>query len=143
MSKLDDWARIGDHIFSLTSNEFADGKIAPKGYRQIEFFQLDHGVPTWTFALAVALLEKRVWMPPGQGVAMATYSLRPTSRPVRFTIRAYISGRDAHGQTCAGGGGPAPSVTAAGAAAHFRAEAHEFHVTVNFGAFTATRRWVN
>jgi predicted glycogen debranching enzyme len=141
VSKLDEWAEVGEQLFSLGCNEFADGTVAPKGYRQIESFRLDLGVPTWTYALAEALLEKRVWMPHGQNVALATYTLRRGARPVHLTIRAFVTSRDAHGETRATSGAPAPEVTVDGARACCRADGLAFYLSASQGAFVPTRRW--
>jgi predicted glycogen debranching enzyme len=144
VSKLDEWARVGEQLFSLGCNEFADGTVAPRGYRHIESFQLDLGVPTWTYALAEALLEKRLWMPHGQNTALVTYTLRRTPRPVQLTVRAFITGRDVHGETRASraqGGAPTPEVTTNGARACCQAGGIAFYLTASHGAFTPTRRW--
>ena len=39
--------------------------MAPEGYRHIERFHLEGATPVWTFALADALLEKRIFMQSG------------------------------------------------------------------------------
>ncbi len=65
VSKLNDRLALSGREFPLSSNEYGDGTIDPHGYRNIESFRLDWGIPTWTFAVAEGLLEKRVWMPHG------------------------------------------------------------------------------
>src|SRR5713226_9782544 len=62
VSKLNERATLAGQVFALSSNEYGDGTIDPHGYRNIEAFRLEQGIPTWTYALADALLEKRVWM---------------------------------------------------------------------------------
>src|SRR5262249_5548347 len=63
VSKTNERLSLAGQTFALSSNEYADGTIDPHGYAQIESFRLEWGVPTWTYAAAGALLEKRVWMP--------------------------------------------------------------------------------
>src|SRR5204863_348439 len=49
----------------LSTNRWADGTIAPCGYREIERFALDGTTPVWTSAVADARVEKRIWMEQG------------------------------------------------------------------------------
>src|SRR5467141_3086603 len=46
----------------LSTNRWADGTVAPRGYREIERFTLDGTTPVWTYAIADARVEKRIWM---------------------------------------------------------------------------------
>src|SRR5437868_8829398 len=48
VAKLNDRASLAGQTFPLSSNEYGGGAVDPHGYRQIESFQLDWGVPTWT-----------------------------------------------------------------------------------------------
>jgi predicted glycogen debranching enzyme len=99
LSKLNENARVGDRVLALSSNEYADGTIDPHGYRHIQAFHLDGLIPVWTFALAEALLEKRVWMPCGRNTTLITYTLRRGVRPVSLDILAMVTYRDAHVET--------------------------------------------
>ncbi len=141
VNKFDEWAQIGGLHFSLSANEFSDGGIAPKGYRQLEAFRLEDGLPVWTYALAEALLEKRIWMPHGQNVTFVTYTLRRTPRPVTLTLRAFVTARDAHGETRLASGAQPPEVRAIPGGAGFRAGGVEFCLVASSGAFSPTRRW--
>ena len=48
--------------YSLATHQWVSGVIDPKGFLNIESFRLEGMMPVWTYALADALLEKRVWM---------------------------------------------------------------------------------
>src|SRR5713226_66080 len=52
VAKLNERATVAGQVFALSSNEYGDGTVAPHGYRNIEAFRLQNGVPMWTFALA-------------------------------------------------------------------------------------------
>src|SRR5512144_2217858 len=62
LAKLDETATYGGESFPLYANRWADGAVDPSGFTHIESFCLDGTMPVWTFAIADALLEKRIWM---------------------------------------------------------------------------------
>ena len=60
VAKIDSTARYCGRDYALSTNEFADGTIDPHGYRDIERFRLESGLPVWEYALNDALIEKRL-----------------------------------------------------------------------------------
>ena len=97
LAKLDEWAEMDGAVFPLACNEFQDGTVDPHGYRHLESFHLDGTLPVWRYALADAILEKRVWMVHGQNTTYVTYRLERGERPVRLGIMALANYRDYHG----------------------------------------------
>ncbi len=71
VAKADELVSYDGLEAALGTNRWADGTVDPHGYRWLERFHLDGTAPVWTYALADALVEKRVWMKPGR--------TRPTS----------------------------------------------------------------
>jgi len=59
---LVDWATYAGERYALATHEYTDGTLDPHGYRDLVGFRLDGTLPVWTFALADALVERRVWM---------------------------------------------------------------------------------
>ena len=139
VGKLNEKATIGGRTFELSSNEYADGTIDAHGYRQIETFQLDGLIPTWTYALAEALIEKRVWMPYRKNTVLATYTLRRSARPVSLEILVMVTHRDAHAETR--GGGWEPMISPIPGGAWVQAGGTEFRLSSNRGVFTPVRAW--
>jgi len=88
LAKLDETAKYGSRQFELFTNRWADGTIAPNGYRNIERFHLEGTTPVWTFALDDALLEKRVFMQSGANTTYILYRLVRASAPVELSIKA-------------------------------------------------------
>jgi predicted glycogen debranching enzyme len=88
LAKLDETARYGSRQFELFTNRWADGTMAPNGYRNIERFHLEGTTPVWTFALDDALLEKRVFMQSGANTTYILYRLVRASAPVELSIKA-------------------------------------------------------
>ncbi len=87
---------------ALSANRWAGGAIAPDGFRALERFHLEGTTPVWTYAVADALLEKRVWMEPGANTTFVRYALRRARGPVRLGLDALVNYRDYHGTTRGG-----------------------------------------
>ncbi|MCJ7703609.1 MAG: glycogen debranching enzyme N-terminal domain-containing protein, partial [Anaerolineales bacterium] len=65
VSKLDETARYCGGTYTLSANHWNSGTIDPRGFHHLERFRLEGTTPVWTYGLADALLEKRIWMQPG------------------------------------------------------------------------------
>jgi predicted glycogen debranching enzyme len=96
VAKLDETARYASEEFELFTNRWADGTVAPEGYRNIERFHLEGTTPVWTFALADALLEKRIFMPSGSNTTYVLYRLVRASSPVELSIKVLADHGDEH-----------------------------------------------
>ncbi|UBF29745.1 amylo-alpha-1,6-glucosidase [Kovacikia minuta CCNUW1] len=103
LAKLDDTVLYGDRFYPLHTNRWADGTVGPNGYRHIERFTLDGTVPTWHYACADALLEKRIWMQPGANTTYVHYQLHRATQPLTLTLKAMVNYRDYHSNTHSNG----------------------------------------
>jgi predicted glycogen debranching enzyme len=103
LAKLDETVLYGYRSFPLNTNRWADGIVSPHGYRHIESFTLEGTIPVWRFAVADALLEKRVWMQPGANTTYIQYTLRRATQPLKLTLKAMVNYRDYHGDTQSNG----------------------------------------
>lgn len=99
VTKLDETVLYGDRTYSLHTNRWADGIVNPHGYQHIERFSLEGTIPVWRFAVADALLEKRVWMQQGANTTYVQYTLRRATQPLKLTLKAMVNYRDYHGET--------------------------------------------
>ena len=102
VAKLEDTAEYDWRTFALSTNRWADGAIEPRGYIHLERFHLEGTTPVWTFALADARLEKRVWMRHGSNTTFVRYDLVRAREPVALTLRALVNYRDYHSVTRVG-----------------------------------------
>ncbi len=102
VSTLDEIVRYGGSEYSLATHEWSSGAVDPKGFLNIETFRLDGSTPVWTYALADALLEKRVWMRQGENTTYIQYSLIRGTGPVEMDVKALVNYRDFHASTHAG-----------------------------------------
>jgi predicted glycogen debranching enzyme len=99
VTKLDETASYNHHCFPMDTNCWADGRVDPLGYQQIEQFELEGTTPTWQFALADARLQKRIWMQPGANTTYVQYTLQRGTQPLQLSIKALINHRDYHHTT--------------------------------------------
>ncbi|MBW4619576.1 MAG: amylo-alpha-1,6-glucosidase [Cyanosarcina radialis HA8281-LM2] len=99
LTKLDEIARYEDRLYPLSTNRWQDGTIDPEGYRAIERFHLEGTTPVWSFAVADAWLQKRIWMPPGVNTTYIRYNLHRATLPLTLKIKALVNYRDFHGRT--------------------------------------------
>ena len=102
VANMEETACYDARDYTLATNRWVSGAVEPKGYLHIESFGLEGTTPVWRFALADALLEKRVWMRPGENTTYVQYSLLRGSGPVRLAIKALVNYRDFDSTTHAG-----------------------------------------
>jgi predicted glycogen debranching enzyme len=105
LTKLDETARYDSCEYPLYACRRATGEIEPRGFQHLERFHLEGTTPVWTFGLADALLQKRVWMQPGENTTYIHYTyIRPglqngRSRPLDISLLALVNYRDHHAVT--------------------------------------------
>jgi predicted glycogen debranching enzyme len=99
VAKLDVTAHYGGATWQLATNEFADGTIAPQGFRHLESFRLEGLIPVWTWLLADTRLEQRIWMRHGENTTYVQFTRIGGSKELRLTIEPLCTYRDYHWQT--------------------------------------------
>ena len=99
LTKLDETVHYGETFYPLSCDRWTGGTTTGHGYRNLESFRLEGTTPTWHYACADALLEKRIWMEPGENTTYAQYSLRRASGPISLSIKAIVNYRDHHNVT--------------------------------------------
>ncbi|MEG4251999.1 amylo-alpha-1,6-glucosidase [Microcoleus sp. Pol10D4] len=102
LAKLDETAVYHDRAYPLYTNRWADATMEPHGYNYIESFHLEGTTPVWRFALADAILEKRIWMQQGANTTYIQYRLHRASQPIALAVKALINYRDYHHTTSVG-----------------------------------------
>ncbi|MGH2348564.1 MAG: glycogen debranching enzyme N-terminal domain-containing protein, partial [bacterium] len=91
-----EWATYDGRRYALSTHQFGDGTIHPHGYRHLQSFALEGTLPVWTFALADALIERRIWMRHGANTTYVMYRVVGGSRPVDLEIIPLVTYRDFH-----------------------------------------------
>jgi len=102
VTKIDETIRYRDTVYDVFTNRWKDDFISPGGFDNIERFVLDGTMPVWHFALADALLEKRVWLEYGENTAYVRYRVLRSGSPLDLTLSVFGNYRDQHGNTHAG-----------------------------------------
>ena len=102
VSKLDETLNYQGQTFPIYANAWASDYIEPEGFVYLERFHLEGTTPVWTYRLADAVLQKRIWMQHGANTTYVRYTLERASAPVQLSIKAMCSYRDYHGLTKGG-----------------------------------------
>jgi predicted glycogen debranching enzyme len=99
---IDEVVRCAEQTFSLATHQWASGTLDPQGFRMLQRFHLAGMDPVWTYALADALLEKRIWMRQGENTTYVRYTQVCGSRPLALELKVLVNYRDFHSVTHAG-----------------------------------------
>ena len=98
VAKLEVTASCGGAEWQLSCNEFADGTIAPQGYRYLESFRLEGQIPVWTWLVGDMRLEQRIWMRHGANTTYVQFTRRGGSGSLSVAIDPLCTYRDHHAQ---------------------------------------------
>lgn len=105
LAKLDETADYdgvypeSGRLYPLYTNRWEDGTFEGNGHHYLNRFHLEGTTPVWTYAIANALLEKRVWMQPGANTTYVQYHLTRATGPLGLTLKALVNYRDYHSTT--------------------------------------------
>ncbi|HEY6269590.1 MAG TPA: amylo-alpha-1,6-glucosidase [Candidatus Acidoferrum sp.] len=102
VSAIDEVVHYAGTDFSLATHHWTSGVVDPKGFLLLEGFHLEGATPVWTYALADALLEKRIWMRQGENTTCIQYTLVRGSSAIEMDLKALVNYRDFHSLTQAG-----------------------------------------
>ena len=94
---------LGD-CYALAANRWQSGAISPQGYRFVQRFDCDDGLPRWTYVLGDAVLEMTYAMQHGADATAVAVRVLRARAPLGLTARLMVADRDHHG-------GPLPAPT--------------------------------
>jgi predicted glycogen debranching enzyme len=100
---LDETVHYVGATYALATHRWASGAVDPHGFLYLESFRLEGAIPVWTYAVADAVLEKRVWMVHGENTTFIHYTLLRANGPLEIDLKALVNYRDFHSLTHAGG----------------------------------------
>jgi predicted glycogen debranching enzyme len=141
LAKLDETVGYDNLTYDLHTNRWADGSVEPHGYRHIESFELEGTIPTWKFACADALLEKRIWMQSGANTTYIRYTLSRATQPLTLTLKALVNYRDYHGITQSNDLGIRIKLVEGGILAIADADDLVLYLSTDTATATPTRNW--
>jgi predicted glycogen debranching enzyme len=96
VAKADTIMRYAGVSTSLATNEYGDGTIDPRGYAHLDSFHLEGQHPVWTWIVADAVLEQRIWMVRGRNTTYVQFHLVRASTQVELEVRPLCTYRDYH-----------------------------------------------
>ncbi len=99
LTKLDEAVTYQTENVFLSCDRWAGGRLTGHGYRHLERFRLEGTTPVWSYAIADALLEKQIWMQPGENTTYIQYRLCRATSPLTLSIKALVNYRDHHSVT--------------------------------------------
>ena len=99
VAKADEIVTYDGRALPLATNRWAGGAIEPRGHAAIERFALNGTTPMGTYAVADALIEKRVWMEPGANTTYVRYQVLRARGPVGLQLGLLVNYRDYHAMT--------------------------------------------
>jgi predicted glycogen debranching enzyme len=98
-TKLDETLFYKGVYHPLFTNFWANKSVTPEGYLSIQKFRLEGTTPVWTFSIADAIFEKRIWMQPFENITYIRYDYIDGSGKIRFSLQPLINDRDHHSVT--------------------------------------------
>jgi len=102
VSKADERIAYDGRAYALSANRWHDGTIEPRGFVYINAFRLERSIPVWTYQIADAVIEKRVWMEHGANTTYVQYRVLRCRMPLDVTVGVAVNYRDFHCTTRAG-----------------------------------------
>ncbi|MCL1692292.1 MAG: amylo-alpha-1,6-glucosidase [Actinomycetia bacterium] len=104
VTTIDDTVSFGGERTPLFANRWHDGNlpVEPDGFRRLTRFHLDGATPVWSYGVNGAIIEKRIWMEPGENTTYVTYDYRSGSSPLRLDAKILVNYRDFHQTTRSG-----------------------------------------
>jgi predicted glycogen debranching enzyme len=97
LTKFDEIIQYDDSTYELFTNQWAANDVNPHGYVHLERFHLGTTIPMWTYVLADARLEKRVFMAHQQNTTYIQYHYQRGTLPLKLTVKALVNYQDSHG----------------------------------------------
>lgn len=136
-----EWAIYDGKRYPLSTHEFGAGVMEPCGYQHLQSFALEGMLPVWVFAIADALVERRIWMAHGANTTFVSYHLLRGSRELRLEITPLITYHGFH--SLSSGRGWQPGVEAGARQATIRAfeGATPYKMVASDGTFTPDGSW--
>jgi len=92
LSKVEETVVLPGARFELASNHYT-GVIHPEGYQYLVEFRLDP-CPTFFYLVGKTLLEKTIFLLPGENAVVVGYTLHAASGPIQLALRPLVAMRD-------------------------------------------------
>jgi len=138
---LVEWVSYDGRRYPLCAHEYASGTIDPHGYQHLQSFALQGVLPVWVFALADALLERRVWMGDSANTTYISYRLLRGTGPVDLEVRPLVTYRSFHALSSGQGWSLGVEPQSHGAVVHAFDGAVPYYLLAEGAAFAPGGEW--
>ena len=128
-------------LYPLYTNAWVSGDVEPNGYAHLNRFHLEGTTPVWTYSIANALLEKRIWMQPGANTTYINYRLTRATGPMGLEIKAFCNYRDYHSTTIMDGLQPEIEEIEKGLCVRMTEEAVPFYLLSQTAVLQPRQEW--
>lgn len=102
VAAADVWIDLRGRRIPLITHEWTAGVILPDGYRNLESFELEGGLPVFQWAVGNTLIEQRLWMAHGKNTSYVTWRYIRGNHPIRLILKPLITYRSHHDITKGG-----------------------------------------
>ncbi len=99
---LDTWVEIDGRRSPIVTHEWAAGVVLPDGYRHLESFSLEDGIPVFVWGVGDVRIVQRLWMEHGSNTTYVTYTYARGTANVRLVVKPLCTYRDHHRVTKGG-----------------------------------------
>jgi predicted glycogen debranching enzyme len=140
VSKVDIAVRYRGEKHALTSNEFADGTLSGRGFQQLLAFTVDGQIPVWTFAVADALIELRIYATQGENTSYLRIRVVSATAPLEFELTPLCAYRDYHSHS-QGGWPLGAHAQTRGVTVNAFDGAHPYSLSTDAGTFELQPDW--
>jgi predicted glycogen debranching enzyme len=141
VAKLETIVRYRGRAYPVTSNEYGDGTIDPRGYEHIARFRLEGLMPVWEFVVGDALLEQRITMIHGENTTVVRFTMLRGGAPLKLELNPLCTYRDYHSQTRGAGWIPRGSAIDGGCEVEAFDGARRYRLLTDKGAFRPAPGW--
>jgi predicted glycogen debranching enzyme len=103
LAALDAVLVLADARIRLSTDEWGDGVVDPRGHELLASFDLVDGVPRWRWQVGGTVLERELAAEHGTPTIGVVHRLVADDRPVALELTALCTWRDVHGERFADG----------------------------------------
>jgi predicted glycogen debranching enzyme len=96
VAKLNERVVLDGKGVDLFTDYYTAGRVFPEGYLWLESFSLSGGLPTWSYRIGEARLDKQLWMVHSANTTIVRYTLHESNRPLVLELSALVTDRSHH-----------------------------------------------
>jgi predicted glycogen debranching enzyme len=96
LAKMDETLLMGGKSIAIHTNRWKNRSSTPSSGVELSGFYLEGTSPVWRYTVGDVLLEKRIWMEPGQNTTYIKYKLIQSTQPLTIACDVLVNDRSHH-----------------------------------------------